>query len=251
MKKFLLILSACILLFTSTSFAQTDSTIVEKMMNEICLCIENALENNSEEKGDTISKKCLQNAFIHNQKEIEVITQKSVEKKIQIGLAIAFGLAEYCPARAAIFTNNQDYKIIDQNSAGEFPFDSAIFKPADPKTLLNGKFTVERIFKKGLEIERSDKSAYSVSQNGIWIDYTKENKFKSKYGLVILSNGKYEFTLKSTDNPRIAAASEIGDKHTVRLIGVNVKIPNRFYISRKDKGKNVYYIINKSEIKSK
>ncbi len=70
MKSKLLILSTSILLITNISFAQTDQ-LSQKIINEICPCLETAVKNKSTEEAQKIFERCSKASFEKYDKEIE------------------------------------------------------------------------------------------------------------------------------------------------------------------------------------
>lgn len=253
MKSKLLLLSASILLITNISFAQTDQ-LSQKILNEVCPCLESAVKNKSTEEAQKIFERCSKASFEKYDKEIDAAATQLDEEKSAVFMKISFALMKYCPASKTLYENNDSRKKLLKNNR-KFPFDSASFKMANSKALLSGKFVISKAIISGNEIPLSDKSAYSIAKNAIWTTYAENNKYKTEFTFREESAGEYEFTLKSNNNPNFRLIKEIsdypmevGDSYTLTLIGVDKKNPNLYYTELYYMGVKKFFILTKSSL---
>lgn len=248
MKNHFLTFAAGLLLISNTVFAQNEK-LVKKISDDACPCLGTAITNKSKEDFKVIFTNCIAASFIKYEKEVSAETQQNTEKTTALGAAIGSKLAQECPAFLTLFTNNGGAKMFSEAKTSDVsPFDSASFKKADPKALLTGKFVTEKIFVNGNEVPSNDKTAYAIVKNGIWTDYAETNKYKSEFSVVTQSDYNYQLTLKSNNNPNLAALMKVGDKYTMRLIGVDKKNPNKYYTVMELMGMKIYSIQIKSAL---
>ena len=252
MKRILLISS--VLISSHFSFAQNEKLINfsfaqnEKLINDlsadICPCIDKAIKADPNVKMTELMGSCMGASFQKFKKEVGAITNNGSDqsKMRSLGEKIGKNLATTCPSFMELISTQGAAAMKDNNKN---PFTEDLYNITDCKAFKEGKFVTIFNYINGNEIAIEDKTAYSISKNGLWTDYTENGKYNSVSIMTENSVCNISMTIKSNTNPKFDSMLKPGLKIEMKILGVDKKDPSKYYVLMIFNGMNIFQIIQK------